>query len=180
MLKFSKLSVKFNVSRLGNANSVFLVPIIFKRMNFIVNPNPNRPCLSWLVKIHSLVTRCVVFSGPYIHHVLGFSRFSQIAPTIIKRILIDVINLMNGPSASHHGPNYPMGSMQLAVDSHRDASLAICGAAGNIAYISSSASKDFPRQNARFWIIIKNAAQLFGVNLFHQVNLPGDWLGVNA
>jgi hypothetical protein len=51
-----------------------------------------------------------------IFHILGMSCDTQIGPTIVERIMIDMVNLTSGPFPSHIKPSKDMSFVLTIVD----------------------------------------------------------------
>jgi hypothetical protein len=105
-------------------------------------------------KRDSFVSCGVVFLLASISMVFGRRGSSQIAPTIVRTVFVDVVDFVSWPLARHQQPNDAVGHVFTTVYSYFHAiSITI---ARNLSGLCLSAKWIFPPQNAGFWIVIKS------------------------
>lgn len=117
--------------------------------------------------------RCSMFSfgnpkkpasavGSTFAHVLLVFRFgcaTQIGPSVVRSIPINVVNFVRRPFVSHVQPRKAMGFVGIAPN--LDCSVPLNGfkSARHGVGVNRIGHSDAPRKNARFWIVMKKFAQ---------------------
>lgn len=125
-----------------------------------ISPYVGSPFLGRLAPSNTFNSRCVGVNSANIHHVLGFAYFPKVFPPIVAWVLIYVVNLIGRPFTSHYSPCNSMRFVKTAF--YADQNTTFRGfTSGNIANMNSLAVSFFPKQQSRFWVIIKHFTKLF-------------------
>jgi hypothetical protein len=109
-------------------------------------------------------------------HVLPNSRFSEVVPTIVRRILVSMINIRIWPFASDVEPCQPMRQVKFFVDADESVSR-LSGASGCFSCefcvpLWRAVASVLPRKLASGGFVGKNRADVFGceiVTVFHRM-----------
>lgn len=166
---FRKIAMKNLCGIYPCCNSLFFGFKKPKMLHLFVNSYVGSPFSSLNMPANPLVSGSVTFYFSYVHHVLRFCSTAKIAPSVVRWVFINVINLMRRPIPRHHGPNNPMRLIQPTFYANQNPSL--CGfMPSNISGLSASCCWDAPYQIARFRVILKKSMQFGRVN--HELYLP--------
>lgn len=107
-----------------------------------------------LVKKYALETSLIVLLHSRIMLILGGRGFAQVAPFVVRRIAIDMINPCLRPFPGHEHPNDSMEAVALVSEGNREAILATVKMAGWL-----PRSRPFgvllPIKDAAIWVVGK-------------------------
>lgn len=160
---FSGIKASFNCLLFGIKQSKVVILVIYANM---------RPPFPFLfVKTNTFVTRCVRFMKGDVPHIFRFGCQSQIAPSVVGRIFINVVNLLVGPFTSLHSPNNSVSTVQFTAYANGNSPFfTMSNASRNISGFAPSRTKNLPYQIAGFWVIIKKIVEFLRCD--HPQYLP--------
>lgn len=129
---------------------------------FVVAHNGSDPFAGLLVPSNAFIAGCISAIFTLIALVIGCSGFPQIAPSVVARIAIYMVNMPRRPFSSLVCPYDVMGLQSFVVDSYQSPMICTIQTPG---YRSGLRPVDprriFPAQNSGFWIIRKIMAHHF-------------------
>ncbi len=110
--------------------------------------------------VHAEKSALVVLAHANVSQILRLRRLAQIAPSVIGRVAVRVVNVFGGPIARHVKPSQSMSEHEFVLDSDRNVSERVWPA-GNlprpagIPFLSQFRSRP-PAKYAGFWVVIQN------------------------
>lgn len=128
---------------------------------FAVTFNPGAPFTSFGVKSNPLKGAKIIRFAP-VGIVLTAGSNTQILPSIIKAIEVDVINLA-WPISGHPEPCESVSTIPVASDAYHD--VMFFAASGDVPsgiFTTDNCDSSSPREDARFGIIVEDTADEIG------------------
>jgi hypothetical protein len=90
--------------------------------------------------------------------ILRHCGFSNVGPAVVRSDMIDVVNMGDGPPASHVEKCETVSAVDFAVDPDADVS-GVFDAASNFPRFGATLSQYSPGENSRFGVVVQNLAQ---------------------
>lgn len=129
--------------------------IIFAVRFYIRSPFP-----CWPMQTNTFVARGVRFVNSYVSHVFSFTCQTKVAPSVIRRIFVNVINLVGRPFSCLHGPYNSVGAVLFASNPNSNSTFfAVSHAPGNVARFAPTSGCNFPYKLPGFWVILKKSVE---------------------
>ena len=117
----------------------------------------NDPFTITLIPINTIRTASVVFIDPAIMAVLLMRAFTQIAPPVVKRVSVAVIDLVRGPLPRHPKPSKRPSFVVPPVNP--DPEVAVVDVAGGSGDVMRDTGLLQPVESAGFRIVVEHLAQ---------------------
>jgi hypothetical protein len=155
----------------------------FKEAQMILNsitPYRRSPLTRGAVKSNALVARGVAFDPRYVLHVLSFCSRSDIFPSIIGRIFVDMVNLMRWPFTCLANPNKYVRLIRFASKTYVNSPFFFFRSRPGQFSRWPSTGTYAPSQLARFWAIMKILANDVWARFRHMINLNNPCRNVNV
>lgn len=131
-----------------------------KIMVYSVCFNMSLPFLTNSVPRNTLVARLVCYWPRQIFHILLAGGFTQVFPSIVRRISVNVINFVFGPFSHHYGPSHSMGFVVPVVNGDYNPSIAV-NAPSNATDGGLLANSLFPKKPPGGRVISENFSNFF-------------------
>ena len=145
-----------------------------------ISPYCRSPSRCWTMKSHAFIPRCVAFYSHYVLHILSFCSSSEIVPSVIGWVFVNMVNLMRWPFTCLTNPNENMRFIGLTLKTYNNSSFFCLGRSARQFSGWPSARTNAPSQFARFWAIIKMLANNVWVRFCHLFKLNHPCRDVNA
>lgn len=134
-----------------------------KKPKVMVNPiclYMRLPFLSDVVPRNTFVARFIGFWRGQIFHVLGPRSFAQIFPSIVRRVMIYVVNFIFWPLSGHYSPRNTVNFIMPVINSYNNSPVTVL-AASNFANYRFLTNSCFPPKFPGVRVIIEKLNKFF-------------------
>lgn len=143
--------------------SIFDTDECSEMIPFTSSANSGYPFIAFEVPFDAAVAATSIVPVISVHAVLGMIGSSEIAPTIVEWIFVDVIDLFDRPSACHVQPSELVAAINFASEADGSAGTVpvFCCGTSDAIDTTSWASLD-PGELASVWIVVEDLAYACG------------------
>ena len=119
-----------------------------------VNSNVSSPFLRSFAPANAFIPRGIGFDASYVSHILSFGCQSKIAPAVIKRVFVNMVNLLFRPLPGLHSPNDSVRLIKTPTNANQNT--AIAGFASSyFSRFAPPSAMNLPYQMAGLRVIVK-------------------------